>query len=273
MIKNALTFCLLLGLVSGIHAQKLELPESAAFDTNSNSYLISSIKHNAIFRQNKTGKQSVFAELQSHSLGLTISDKTLYVVADDQILGFDTASAKQNFVVTIPDANQLNDISADDAGNLYVSDRLANIIYKINTKTKKFDTLVKPGIITTPNGVFYDTYSKALYVCTSTEKGEIYQVDSENGAAKLLYKSIYGNFDGIAVDADRNIYVTSWDAEWKNTKLVKFAKNQNNSTVLLSNAKGMADLNYIQKEHKLIIANTLDNSISTLDPKTLKPIK
>lgn len=273
MIKNTLTFCLLLGWATGIHAQKLELPESAVYDATSDTYFISSIKHNVIFRQNKAGKQSIFTEIQSHSLGLAISNKTLYVVSDDQILGFDIQTKKQNFMVTIPDANQLNDITADDLGNLYISDRLANIIYKVTVKTKKFEQFTKPNSIPIPNGIFYDPQTKFLYVCTSTDKGEIYQVDLENGAAKLLYKSIYGNFDGIAVDADRNIYVTSWDTDWKNSKLVKFAKNQNNSTVLMSNTKGMADLNYNFKEHKLIIANTLVNSISVLNPKALKAIK
>lgn len=267
---NYLKLTTILGIVSTINAQKLELPESATFDTKTNSYYITSLKNNAIFKQDKNGNKSLFTEIDSHhTLGITSSNNTIYVVADDQIKGINIATKKEVFSITINDAQQLNDITNDKSGNLYVSDKVANVIYKINIETKKYSQLVKTNEVISPNGVYFDSASKSLFVCTSVEKGEIFEVNTSTGEAKLLYRTNYGNFDGIAVDNHHNIYVTSWDKEWKTGKLLKFItkSTRKQPIILVDSAKGMADLNYNAKEDKIIVANTLDNSISTIKVK------
>lgn len=270
MKKKHLYLIPFLCAIFSTNAQKLELPESAAFDTKTNSYYISSLKNNSIFRQDKNGNKSFFTEIDSnHTLGLTISENIIYVVADDQVKGINIASKKEVFSITINDAQQLNDITNDKSGNLFVSDRVANIIYKINIKTKKYSQLVKANEISTPNGVYFDSASKSLFVCTSVEKGEIFEVNTLTGDSKLLYRTNYGNFDGIVVDNHHNIYVTSWDKEWKTGKLLKFIRKSTRKQpiIIIDSAKGMADLNYNSKEDKIIVANTLDNSISTIKAK------
>ena len=247
---NYLKLITILGIVSTINAQKLELPESATFDAKTNSYYITSLKNNAIFKQDKKGNKSLFTEIDSHhTLGITSFDNIIYIVADDQIKGINIATKKEVFSITINDAQQLNDITNDKSGNLYVSDKVGNTIYKINTKTKKYSELIKTNEITAPNGVFFDFSSKSLFVCTTVEKGEIFEVNISTGEAKLLYRSNYGNFDGIAVDNYHNIYVTSWDKEWKTGKLLKFItkSTRKQPVILIDSAKGMADLNYNSK--------------------------
>ena len=265
MNKAISIILLFLGLSCSLYSQKLDLPESATYHIKSNAYYITSIKNSTIVKQDKTGKKTLFCEIPSpHSLGITNYNNTLYIVADDQIIGIDIASKKQNFIITIKEAQQLNDITADETGNLYVSDRIANNIYRITIATKKYTPLTKPNTIVTPNGVFYDQNSKLLLVCNSVEKSEIFSINSVTGEVKTLYKTNFPNFDGIVMDNHQNIYVTSWDKDWKISKLIRFSKKEKQPKIIINNAKGMADLNYNTKEDKLIITNSFDNSITLL---------
>lgn len=265
----SLLFFFSMGFFYG-NAQKLELPESATYHLPTKSFYISNVKSKNIIRQNAKGTQTVFANIDAQCLGLTIYKNTLYVVADDQIMGFDITSKKSVFSITIDDAKQLNDISTDETGTLYVSDKAGNNIYKINTKEKKYSKLLKPNSIKAPNGLYYDKTSKVLLVCNTTENSSIFTVDLKDGEVISQFATNYTNFDGLAVDNLGNMYVTSWSKDWKKSKLLQFGKMSKQPKVLLSNSKGMSDLDYSPALNKLIMVNSFEGTIKAENPKLIK---
>ena len=252
------------------NAQKLELPESATYHLPTNAYYISNVKSKNIIRQNARGLQTVFVSVDSQCLGLTIYKSTLYVVADDQILGFDITTKKLMFSITIDEAKQLNDIAADEKGTLYVSDKGANNIYKIDAKEKKISKLLKQNVIKSPNGLYYDKIAKVLLVCNTTDNSSIFTVNTSDGEIISQFTTNYTNFDGLAVDNSGNMYVTSWSKDWKKSKLLLLGKMAKQPKVLLSNSKGMSDLDFSIALNKLIIVNSFEGTIKSVNPKLIK---
>ena len=262
------SFCFM-GIFNG-RAQKLELPESATYHSASSSYYISNVKSKNIIKQNAKGTQTVFAHIDAQCLGLTIFKNTLYVVADDQILGYDITTKKPVFTISIEDAKQLNDIAVDESGVLYVSDKGDNTIYKINVKEKKHSRLPKQNTIKAPNGLYYDKTSKTLLVCNTTDNSSIFTIDLKTGEVISQFATNYTNFDGLAVDNFGNMFVTSWSKDWKKSKLLQFGKMAKQPKVLLSNSKGMSDLDFSNTLNKLIIVNSFEGTIKAVNPKLIK---
>ena len=252
------------------NAQKLELPESATYHLPTQSYYISNVKSKNIIRQNAKGVQTVFTHVDAQCLGLTIYKNTLYVVADDQVLGFDITSKKQVFSITLEESKQLNDITADEKGMLYVSDKGDNNIYKIDTKEKKSSKLLKQNAIKAPNGLYYDKTAKVLLACNTTDNSSIFTINTNDGEIISQFATNYTNFDGLAVDNLGNLYVTSWSKDWKKSKLLLFGKMAKQPKILLSNTKGMSDLDFSVVLNKLIMVNSFEGTINAVNPKLIK---
>ncbi|TIX44863.1 MAG: ATP/GTP-binding protein, partial [Mesorhizobium sp.] len=84
--------------------------------------------------------------------GMAISGGKLYVADITRVRVVDLSSGKLITSVDVPDAVFLNDMTADSAGKVYVSDMLADAIYRIDSDTPKL--FVKDAALASPNGVF-----------------------------------------------------------------------------------------------------------------------
>lgn len=255
---------------ASLYSQELELPESATYDVGTKSFYISNVKSKNIIKQNEKGTKSVFAQVDAQCLGLTILNNTLFVVADDQILGYDIKTQKNTFTLAINEAKQLNDITTDGIGNLFVSDKGDHNIYKINIKDKKYNKLLKPNSIKCPNGLYYDKASKVLLVCNTVDNSSIYTVDTKSGEIISQFATNYSNFDGLAVDKLGNIYVTSWSKDWKTSKLLQFGKTAKQPKILLSNSKGISDLDYNPFLNQLIMVFSFEGKIKAAFTNQIK---
>lgn len=260
MKKNLFTGFALLSILFSGKAQELNSPESPAYHAKTKSYYVSNIKSNIINQVDHNNKVTTFYDLQGISIGLTISKDVIYVITEENIAGIDIATKKQVFHIAIDGAEQLNDITADDKGNLYVTDRLANIIYKIDINKKSYSTLVQKDEIITPNGIVFDKKSGSLLTCTTVENGIIYKINPDNGTIIEKHRTAFSNLDGISADNNGNIYVTSWSLDWKTSKLVKFTSNFK-SKELVVNTNGMGDIEYNSSTNKIVVANMFTNNL------------
>lgn len=247
----------------GIYSQNLKSPESIIYDNKTKSFYLSSLEENFIFTI-KDGISQKFISTPSSSLGINIYDNIIYVVLnfdkkDDEIRGYDMNSKDEVFKITIPNSKQLNDIEFDNKGNLYVSDRDDNIIYKINVKTKDFEALISKGLIDTPNGLYFDKKSNRLLICNTIKRSSIYSFDLNTKSLVTILDSEYSNFDGITMDNKKNIFVTSWSEDWSKSMLLEI-NNKNETKVILENKDGMADIFFSKKLKSILIANIYSHS-------------
>ena len=93
----------------------------------------------------------------------------------------------------------------------------------------------------------------------NTKQSSVYSIDLDSGKKPVVATANFSYFDGITMDNERNIYVTSRLKDRKSHTLYKY--NGKKFVAILKNNKGMADIAYNKKTHSIDIANYYDNSI------------
>jgi sugar lactone lactonase YvrE len=177
--------------------------------------------------------QFIITGSSGHMLGLRFNPVTgvLWVLdfGAGNVLGIDVARHTTSILATIgpPPGNGLNALTFDAAGNGYVSDSFAGVIWQIpsgggSASPWKTDPLLGPGTGLTPpfgaNGVEFSppgcaragsvTPCTALFVA-NTAYHQIIQIAVNNGSAGKASPFITGINapDGIALDSNGNMWI------------------------------------------------------------------
>ena len=200
-------------------------PESVVQDAKGDIYVSEIGEFNKdgdgkITRISIDGKLSTFASGMDDPKGLTFIGKSLYVTDKNRVLKVELNGKWTVFGSTMAFPQTpvfLNDITSDDAGNLYVSDsgnlKSGGAIYKI-AQNKKITLVLNEDTpeILAPNG---------LWII----KNDLYEVDFSSGILykiNLKNKSIskiadgFGGGDGL-IKSGNNFFVS----DWKNGKIFK----------------------------------------------------
>jgi len=200
-------------------------PESVVQDAKGDIYVSEIGEFNKdgdgkITRISIDGKLSTFASGMDDPKGLTFIGKSLYVTDKNRVLKVEPSGKWAVFGSTMAFPQTpifLNDITSDEAGNLYVSDsgnlKSGGAIFKI-AQDKKITLMLNENTpeILAPNG---------LWII----KNDLYEVDFSSGILykiNLKTKSItkvaegLGGGDGLIKSGD-NFFVS----DWKNGKIYK----------------------------------------------------
>lgn len=205
-------------------------PESAVQDAKGNIYVSEIGEFNKdsdgkITRISIDGKLSTFASGMDDPKGLTFIGKSLYVTDKNRVLKVEPDGKWAVFGSTMAFPQTpvfFNDITSDEAGNLYVSDsgnlKTGGAIFKI-AKDKKVTVILNedsPEILA-PNGLL-------------VVKNDLYEVDFASGILykiNLKTKSIlkvaegFGGGDGLIKSGD-----SFFISDWKNGKIFKLQHNK-----------------------------------------------
>ena len=147
----------------------LKAPESIMYDGAHQRYLLSNYETGNIIQIDGAGKQSVLVENMVAIQGLEIVGNVVYVGARNSVRGFDLETGKMVMNVPVEGVSNLNDVTADDAGNLYAGDVFGTKIIKIRIRTARIRFLwtATASIIRT---VFSSTKRKTGYWFARTVK-------------------------------------------------------------------------------------------------------
>jgi DNA-binding beta-propeller fold protein YncE len=145
-------------------ATGFEQPESALVDAANDRIVVSNIAGNPgavdgngyLSLLSMDGKviSSHWADGMDAPKGMAISGGKLYAADITKVRVVDLASGKLVSTIEVPGAVFLNDMTADDTGKVYVSDMLADTIYRIDGDRPEL--FVKDALLASPNGVFAD---------------------------------------------------------------------------------------------------------------------
>ena len=205
-------------------------PESAVQDAKGNIYVSEIGEFNKdsdgkITRISIDGKLSTFASGMDDPKGLTFIGKSLYVTDKNRVLKVEPDGKWAVFGSTMAFPQTpvfFNDITSDEAGNLYISDsgnlKTGGAIFKI-AKDKKVTVILNEDTpeILAPNGLL-------------VVKNDLYEVDFASGILykiNLKTKSIlkvaegFGGGDGLIKSGD-NFFIS----DWKNGKIFKLQRNK-----------------------------------------------
>jgi len=273
-------------------ATVLKTPESVIYDPNENMLFVSNIdgqpddKDNQGFISKVSPLNGSIVELNwvtglNAPKGMTIINNTnstlLYVSDITDLVAIDVKSGKIINRYSAPGSAFLNDVASDNQGNIYVSDTVANIIYRLDTKNlgdnsstnnnnASLQVWLQTPELNGPNGLYVDNSNNKLIVASlgafSNPAGSIRVVDLQNRTVSGLGNEgttvPIGGLDGIEADSTGRYYYVTDNAGGK-----LYVVNSNGTgyeTLDLQN-QGAADLGTILDENLIIIPMMQDNKL------------
>jgi flagellar hook assembly protein FlgD len=207
-----LLFVLSLVFVSSSFAQ-YSSPESVTYDPIGKAYYVSNTSNSNIVKRTQDGSTSIFKNVGGSIHGITYYNGKVYIANGTRVRGYDLSNANEIMNVQITGATFVNDVAIDSTnGMLYASDFTARRIYKVNTNTSDFWTWATT--VRQPNGVYVDKVRNRLLACTWGASAIVYSIplnDSTN--VQTVLSTSYGNFDGISLDRNDHVYISTWSAQ------------------------------------------------------------
>ncbi|MBW8907635.1 MAG: PQQ-binding-like beta-propeller repeat protein [Mesorhizobium sp.] len=208
-------------------ATGFEQPESALVDTANNRIVVSNIVGNPgdadgngyLSLLSMDGKIIIrhWVGGMDAPKGMAISGGKLYAADITKVRVVDLASGKLIETIDVPGAVFLNDMTQDSAGKVYVSDMLADTIYRIDGDRPEL--FVKDALLASPNGVFADggrlivaSWGKGINKTdfSTAEPGGLLSVDlATKTVTPLPGAQKFADLDGVIAIGD-TIYATAY---------------------------------------------------------------
>lgn len=200
--------------------------------------------------------------------GMAIVGDILYVADINELVAIDLASNKISQRYVAKDAKFLNDVAADQAGNVYVSDMLTNTIYRLSNNT--FASWINDQQLEFPNGLLVEGDNLILGSWGVMTDGFATAIPGHLKTIAISTKAItslgdatpVGNLDGVEADGEGNYFVTDWMVG----KLLHITP-AGISTTLLSLTQGSADHTVLADQNLIIIPMMLSGNVIAYEIK------
>ena len=261
----------------------LKNPESVAYAPKQNVLFVSNINGNPTQKDqngfiSKVSPNGSIIELNwvtglNAPKGIAISNNNsrLYVSDLTDLVEIDIENGKIIKRFNAPGSTFLNDVVSDNQGNIYVSDTVANTIYKLDTNnnnnTSSLQAWLQSPQLNGPNGLHIDNDKNRLIVASLgefTKPGAgIEVVDLKNKTITTLGKekvtSPFGGLDGIESDSTgAHYYVTDNPA---GKIYIVNADGTGYGTLIDLHTEGTADLGFLPSQSTIIIPIMKDNKL------------
>ncbi|MDR4464242.1 MAG: hypothetical protein MRJ66_08250 [Nitrospira sp.] len=164
--------------------------------------------------------------------GMALAGELLYVADLDQLKGFDKTTGKLVTTVSFSSRSQapvsLTDVATSPTGLLYVTDQMANAIYRITpTDNHRVDLLIQDSRLAGPAGIAIHPKTNHL-ITVSWEKGKILEITPDGQLTELepngFFTSRFQNLSGVDFDRWGNMYVSDFSKGkvWRMTRDHRF---------------------------------------------------
>jgi DNA-binding beta-propeller fold protein YncE len=218
----------------------LKTPQSFIVDPALGNYFISNTNGAPADRDNNgfivkldgSGKPLLFIQGGSPQItlnapgGLALQGNKLYVTDIDSLRWFDKNNGRPlgHIDFTGIGAKRLKGLAFDDESNLYISDVLANAIYKVEAgNDHKVSVFRKDNRLGNPSGMVYDPVRNRLIVVTQAT-GKILAVGPD-GRITPVIQNTFKSLCGVDWDRENNLLVSDI-AEGKIYRVEKFSRTK-----------------------------------------------
>ncbi len=184
--------------------------------------------------------------------GLALSNGKLYVSDIDELVEIDPGTGSISARYPAEGAQFLNDVTADAAGNVYVSDSGNSLIYRLAGGA--LEIWLKDDRIASPNGVFAEA-SQLLVAAgngTAENPGSSRYMQSISYDAKAIAPLKddvpIGSLDAVEPDGKGGYFLTDWGAG----KIMYFTP-EDGAVLLGQLGQGTADLDFAPEKNMLFL--------------------
>jgi DNA-binding beta-propeller fold protein YncE len=251
-----------------------ENPESALYDAATKTIYVSNVAgsppdkdgNGFISKLSPDGKVTALKWVTGldSPKGMAIVGGKLYTADVDQLAEIDLASGKILKKYPAKDAKFLNDVAADSAGNIYVSDMMTNVIWRLSAG--EFTPWLSDPKLINPNGLLIEGDQMIVGPWGVMTDGFATKVPGHMLKVSLKDKSItpmgdttpVGNLDGVEPAGDG----TYWVTEWMSGKLYRMGADGKATLVLGELGQGAADLGIIPDQKILLIPRMNDGKLT-----------
>jgi len=226
----------------------LNNPESAVYDSLHFRYLVSNWADGSIVQIDNNGNQSYFVTGHGSINGIYITQNKVFAGCSTKVKGFDLDTKELIMDLAILGAINLNDVTADNAGNLYVTDFNKSEIIKINIENQTYSTFVT-SLTLQPNGILFDDPNDRLLLCSFGYNIPILKISLEDSSVSVLANTTLAQCDGFTKDDFGNYYISSWATK----SIYRFNSSFDNPPELFyTNSQAPVDLSYNSVDEILI---------------------
>jgi len=238
-------------------------PESVIYHQSSNTLFVSNVNGSPV---EKDGNGYISKMLLDGTIlrkqwviglnapkGLAIYNDTLYVADIDALVVIDIPSGTISNTYKVDDAKFLNDVAANNQGEIFVSDMLLNRIHRLSSD--QFNIWLESPELENPNGLHAEGDHLILGAWGVMTDGFATEIPGHLKSISLQDKSItslgggpIGNLDGVESDGNNGYYVTDWMAG----KLYQINR-KGEATLLLELEQGMADLEVLLEQNLILL--------------------
>jgi DNA-binding beta-propeller fold protein YncE len=185
--------------------------------------------------------------------GMTIVGENLFVTDIDRVAIINIEQGKIINLIDVPGAKFLNDMVADNAGKVYISDMNTNQILLL--EKGKISLWLGDEALVNPNGLAMEN-GKLLVGC----RNYLLQIDPETKKINFLVKET-GGIDGLIPIGNNQYVISDWSGK---IQLV----GANTVLLVLQNTTEQqiqaADLGFIEKKKIILIPTFFDNRVSAM---------
>jgi sugar lactone lactonase YvrE len=242
----------------------LSNPESVVFDPAENVLYVSNVAGEAMAKDGKGFISRLSPDGKIVTLewaagldapkGLALAGDRLYVSDIDQLVAVDTKTGAIAGRWPAAGAKFLNDVAADDAGRIFVSDMMTNRIWVLDGD--RFEVWLEDPALENPNGLKISGDQLIVASWGAMEPDFSTKIPGHLLAVDLASKKItalgdpkpIGNLDGLEPDGAGGWYFT----DWMSGGLFQ-AGADGKATELLDLAMGSADIGIIPAEKLLLV--------------------
>ncbi|TBR24352.1 ATP/GTP-binding protein [bacterium] len=178
--------------------------------------------------------------------GLALAGGRLFVADIDLLAVIDVRTGAVVERIPVPGALFLNDVAAGPDGSVYVSDTLADVIWRLGPdgvldQWASGDRLEGPnGLYVRGGRLYVASWGKAAPDFSTKVPGRLYWLDLKTKERHDVSKVPLGNLDGLAQASGGGWLVTDWVAG----KLWRVSDPQGEAVLLASGLEGAADIGY-----------------------------
>lgn len=181
--------------------------------------------------------------------GMALANGRLYVADIDRVVAIDPDAGKIVATIPVPDAQRLNDVSADKSGAVYVTDSATGNVFVLrDDKPSLFSDAFKGpnGVLATPDAV-YVLDQETLFTVRQGQK------------PVPVIKGLTGHVDGVEVAGPDAFVVSCWNG------IVYHATTDGTVTTLLDTRDAevnAADIGYDAKRRIVYVPTFWKNTVA-----------